>query len=168
MKTPNHIVWQCVILLSNRNWPLDGIMPYKQMAVHFDRVKLSPCTLWRHIMGAWVHLHLYLTPALEEGEWSASSSAHFTLRKRACSNHWTEGWVGPTAGLIFCKEKSLAPVWNQTLNHPGGDLVTTLTICQGWVKCGHSTFHCFTVHFDSLCFIYTNLRTFSYKHVLVF
>jgi hypothetical protein len=77
------------------------------------------------MLEAWVHLHLFLTPALDEGEWSTSSSAHFAPRK-----NWSEGWVGPTAGMTFCKEKSPAP----TLNHPAGDLVTTLTICQGWVK----------------------------------
>ena len=43
----------CVIFLSNRNWSLDGIMPYKQMAIHFNRVKLpppSPCGVeWRKL-----------------------------------------------------------------------------------------------------------------------
>jgi hypothetical protein len=29
-------------------------------------------------------------------------------------------------------------------------------------------FHCFTVHFDSLSFIHTNLCTFSYNYALVF
>ena len=31
-----------------------------------------------------------------------------------------------------------------------------------------TTFHCFTVHFDSLSFIHTNSCTFSYKYVSVF
>jgi hypothetical protein len=30
------------------------------------------------------------------------------------------------------------------------------------------SFHCFSVHFDSLSFIHTNSCTFSYNHVLVF
>jgi len=38
-------------------------------------------------------------------------------------------------------------------------------VCINHITC---KFHCFTVHFDSLSFIYTNSCTFSYNYVSVF
>jgi hypothetical protein len=44
--------------------------------------------------GVDVQIHIFLTSALVEGEWSASRSGRFTPR-----THWIGGWVDPRAGL---------------------------------------------------------------------
>jgi len=44
----------------------------------FTKVKLFLCTPWKHIMGVEVYLHLFLTSALDGGEWSASRAGRFT------------------------------------------------------------------------------------------
>jgi hypothetical protein len=46
-----------------------------------------------------VQIHIFLTSALDGGEWSASRPGRFTPGERALSTHWIGGWVGPTAGL---------------------------------------------------------------------
>jgi hypothetical protein len=68
------------------------------------KVKLSMCFNWapRHggVLGEWRYSSTHsLTSTLDGGEWSASRSAHFTLRKRASSTHWIGSWVGPRAVL---------------------------------------------------------------------
>ena len=103
-------------------------MLYKQVPIKFDRGKLPPVHIMKAYIGAWVQLHLFVTPALDQDGWSASRSAHWTPRKRVCSTQWIEGWLGPTARLTFLREKSLASARNQTLNHPAGDLLTILTM----------------------------------------
>jgi hypothetical protein len=40
-----------------------------------------------------------LTSALDEGEWSDSSSHRFTPRERTPITHWIGGWVGLRAVL---------------------------------------------------------------------
>jgi hypothetical protein len=42
---------------------------------------------------------LFLTSALDGGEWSASRPGRFNLGERAPGNHWIGGWVGPIASL---------------------------------------------------------------------
>lgn len=42
---------------------------------------------------------LILNLNIKWGEWSGSCIGHFTLRVRWPGTHWTERWVGPTAGL---------------------------------------------------------------------
>jgi len=37
---------------------------------------------------------MFLTLALDRGEWSASCSGRFTLRERAPGTHWIEGRAG--------------------------------------------------------------------------
>jgi hypothetical protein len=46
-----------------------------------------------------IQRHVFLTSALDGGEWSASHRGSFTLRDRASGTHWTGGWVGLRAGL---------------------------------------------------------------------
>jgi hypothetical protein len=41
---------------------------------------------------------LFLTLALDGGEWSTSHSSRFTL-EGAPGTHWIGGWVGPKASL---------------------------------------------------------------------
>jgi hypothetical protein len=42
---------------------------------------------------------IFLTSALDGGEWSASLPGHFTPRERAPGTHWIGGWMGSRAGL---------------------------------------------------------------------
>jgi len=46
-----------------------------------------------------VHLHAFLTPALDGGEWSASRLGCFTPRERAPGTNCMGDWVGPGAGM---------------------------------------------------------------------
>jgi len=49
--------------------------------------------------GVKVQLHVFLTSALDGGEWSASHPGRFTTRERAPGIHWIGGWVDPRAVL---------------------------------------------------------------------
>jgi hypothetical protein len=49
--------------------------------------------------GVDVHIHIFLTPPLVGGEWSASHPGRFTPR-----THWLGGWVGPRPGLNDTKK----------------------------------------------------------------
>jgi hypothetical protein len=49
--------------------------------------------------GVDVKIHIFLTLAQVEGEWSASRPGRFTPRERAPGTHSIGGWVGPRAGL---------------------------------------------------------------------
>jgi hypothetical protein len=67
--------------------------------------KSCPCASFnwapRHegILGEWTYSSTHsLISALHGGEWSASSPAAFTPRKRAPGTHWIGGWVGPRDG----------------------------------------------------------------------
>jgi hypothetical protein len=59
---------------------------------------------------------LFLTSALDGGEWSASYPCHFTPKERSCSAHWIGGWVGHRFGLdavekrkiLHCQELNLS------------------------------------------------------------
>jgi hypothetical protein len=42
---------------------------------------------------------LFLTSALDGGEWSSSRPGCFTPGERTAGVHWIGGWVGPRAGL---------------------------------------------------------------------
>jgi hypothetical protein len=46
-----------------------------------------------------VYIHVFLTSAVVEDEWSASRLCRFTPGERAPGTHWIGGWVGPIAGL---------------------------------------------------------------------
>jgi hypothetical protein len=54
--------------------------------------------------GVDVYIHVFLTSALVEGEWSASRSVRF-IPGKASGTHWIGGWVGPTAGLDDMESK---------------------------------------------------------------
>jgi hypothetical protein len=55
--------------------------------------------------GIEIYLHVFLTSALDEGEWSASRPVHYILRERASGTHWIGDWVDPRAGLDAVVEK---------------------------------------------------------------
>jgi hypothetical protein len=78
-------------------------------------VKLSPCLPKYHsamkmYWGVEVWLHIFLTSALDGGDWSASLSGRFTSRERATGSHWIGGWVGPRAGSDAMVKRILSPV----------------------------------------------------------
>jgi hypothetical protein len=49
--------------------------------------------------GVYIEIHVFLTSALGEGEWSDSHPGHFTPGERVPGIHWIGGWVGPRASL---------------------------------------------------------------------
>jgi hypothetical protein len=55
--------------------------------------------------GVEIYLHVFLTSALDGGEWSASRPGCFTPREKARDTHCIGGWVGPRAGLDACHMK---------------------------------------------------------------
>jgi hypothetical protein len=60
--------------------------------------------------GADVEIHIFLTLALVEGQWSTSRPSRFTPGERAPGTHWKGGWVDLRAGLDDLeKRKFLTP-----------------------------------------------------------
>jgi hypothetical protein len=49
--------------------------------------------------GVNVYIHVFLTSALDGGEWSVPNPCYFTPGKKDSITHWVQGWVGPTASL---------------------------------------------------------------------
>jgi hypothetical protein len=52
-----------------------------------------------------VQVHIFLTSALDEGEWSASRPVRLITDERAPGTHWIGGCVDPRAGLDDLKNK---------------------------------------------------------------
>jgi hypothetical protein len=57
--------------------------------------------------GVEAELHVFLTSALDGGEWSASHSGRFTCRERAPLTGWIGGWVGPRAVLDMVVKRKI-------------------------------------------------------------
>jgi hypothetical protein len=55
--------------------------------------------------GVDVEIHVFLTSALAEGEWSASRFSRFIPGERASGAHSIGGWVGLRAGLDDMEER---------------------------------------------------------------
>jgi len=72
-----------------------------------NQVKLFLCFTWRHIGGAEVLLHSFLTLALDGGEWSVSGPSHFITRERSPDMHRRRSWVGHTASPEMPSKKPL-------------------------------------------------------------
>jgi hypothetical protein len=51
-----------------------------------------------------LYIHIFLTSALAEGEWSASRPGRFTPGEWTLGTHWI-GWVDPRAGLDEVKKR---------------------------------------------------------------
>jgi hypothetical protein len=51
-----------------------------------------------------VYIHVFLTLALDGGEWPASRPGRFTLGERAPGTHCIGGWVGLRTGLDDVKK----------------------------------------------------------------
>jgi hypothetical protein len=54
-----------------------------------------------------VYTHVFLTLALDGGEWSASRPCRFSAGERAPGTHWIGGWVDPKAGLDNMEKQKL-------------------------------------------------------------
>jgi hypothetical protein len=57
-----------------------------------------------------VEIHVFLTSALVEGEWSDSRTGRFTPAERAPGTHWIGGWVGPRTGMDDMEKRKFLPV----------------------------------------------------------
>jgi hypothetical protein len=55
-------------------------------------------------------MHIFLTSALVEGEWSASGPGRFIHGVRAPGPHWLGDWVGARAGLSNMEKKKCLPI----------------------------------------------------------
>jgi hypothetical protein len=55
--------------------------------------------------GVEVWIHIFLTSALAEVEWSASQHGRFTPRERAPGTHSIGGWMDPRAGLVDLEKR---------------------------------------------------------------
>jgi hypothetical protein len=63
-----------------------------------------------------VKIHVFLTPALVEYDWSASRPGRFTPDERAPDTHWIGGWVEPRTGLDDMeRRKNFALIGTRTL-----------------------------------------------------
>jgi hypothetical protein len=67
--------------------------------------------------GVDVQMHVFLTSALVQGEWSASHPSCFTPGERAPSTHWIGGWADPKAGLDNM-EKLKSLTYHELNSHP--------------------------------------------------
>jgi hypothetical protein len=63
-----------------------------------------------------VKLHTFLTSALDESEWAATSYGNFTPRERSLNTHWIEDLLKSRSGVDkMAKRKIPASAENQTL-----------------------------------------------------
>jgi hypothetical protein len=71
--------------------------------------------------GVDVQIHVFLTSALVEGEWSASRTCRTTPEETSPGTHWIGGWVGPRTGLDDAERKKILPLPGlelRPLGHP--------------------------------------------------
>jgi hypothetical protein len=59
--------------------------------------------------GVDVWIHIFLTLALDVGEWSVSRPCRFTLGETASVTKWMGGWVDPRAGLDDMEKRKFLP-----------------------------------------------------------
>jgi hypothetical protein len=79
--------------------------------------------------GVEVYLHVFLTSALDGGEWSASHLPRFTTRERAPGTIWIGGWLGSIAGLdakgIYVTARQRSLWWRNTALKQDAELILT-------------------------------------------
>jgi hypothetical protein len=80
--------------------------------------------------GTDVWIHIFLTSALNRGEWSASRPCRFTPGETASDTHWMGRWADPNMCLKAVeKRKNLTPVGIRTSAfHPVGRRYTDWAI----------------------------------------
>jgi hypothetical protein len=54
--------------------------------------------------------HVFLTSALNEGEWSVSLLGSFIPRENIPGTYWIGDWVGPRAGLDAVEKRKILPL----------------------------------------------------------
>jgi hypothetical protein len=75
-----------------------------------------------------VHLHAFLTSALNAGECSSSHSGRFTPGETTPGTNWIGSWVRPRVGLnAVARRKSPSPCRESNPGRPARSLVTILT-----------------------------------------
>jgi hypothetical protein len=52
------------------------------------------------VYGEWRYIHVFLTSALDGGEWLGSRPGRFIPRERAPVTHRIGGWVSPEAMVV--------------------------------------------------------------------
>jgi hypothetical protein len=57
-----------------------------------------------------VYIHVFLTSALVEGEWSSSRPNRFTPGEKAPDNNWVGGQEGPRTGLDDVERRKILPL----------------------------------------------------------
>jgi hypothetical protein len=67
---------------------------------------LTMKTCW----GVNVYIHVFLTPALAVGEWSASRPGRFTPWETVPGTHWIGGWVEPRASTDDTEGREILPL----------------------------------------------------------
>jgi hypothetical protein len=92
-------------------------MTITSLLLNAMKCKVPCASTQHHTMKAYwvvqVQLHVFLTSALDGGEWSASHPGCFTPRVRYPGTHWRGGWVGPWASLdVVVKRKIPSPCWD--------------------------------------------------------
>jgi hypothetical protein len=55
----------------------------------------------------YMHIHVFLTLAVNGGEWSASCPCLFTPGRRATGTHGIRGWVDPKVGLNVKEKRNI-------------------------------------------------------------
>jgi hypothetical protein len=60
--------------------------------------------------GVDVYIHVFLTSALDGGEWSASRLGRFIPGERAPGIHWIGDWVGSITSLDDVKRRKFLPL----------------------------------------------------------
>jgi hypothetical protein len=104
--------------------------------------------------GVEVWLHVFLTSALDDGEWSASRTGHINPKEGVPGTHWIRDWVGPRAGLdtAVAKWKIPRPCQESNVGRPSRSLIAILTelrrICLWQVRPYKSSYCSFPHRFQ--------------------
>jgi hypothetical protein len=64
-----------------------------------------------------VKIHIFLTSALDGGEWSASRPGSHIPGERAPGTHWIGGWLDPRAGLAMWRKEN-SRTYRYSNSHP--------------------------------------------------
>jgi hypothetical protein len=75
-----------------------------------------------------VQLHVFLTSAVDGGEWSASRPGHFSTGIKAHGTHWIGGLAGITAGLDAVAKRKISNHCPRRELNPGRSTFEMITI----------------------------------------
>jgi hypothetical protein len=70
-----------------------------------DHVQLIKHYVMKVYVGVNIQIHIFVTLALDGGEWSTPCPCHFNPGERASSTHCIEGWTSPRADLHDVKKR---------------------------------------------------------------